>query len=315
MRRVLSIDGGGIRGVFPAAFLAAVEETIGRPISEYFDLIVGTSTGGIIALALGSGITAKDMLSFYESQGPKVFAGSRLFSSVRHWGTAKYDPEPLREALKSVFGERYIGDCNKRLVIPSFNLETGEVYIWKTAHHPSLQRDYRCKILEAAMSTAAAPTYFPTHRTASGVPLLDGGVWANNPAAVAAVEAIGLLGWPREEVRILSIGCISKPLAINWARRWSVGKGYWALKAVDLLLHAQQTSANGMAQHLLGDKGNFFRISPAVGNSFYLDRVSDIPSLRGLGESEARMHLPKLRTVFFSAPTEDAFVPVYKVQR
>jgi uncharacterized protein len=314
MKRVLSIDGGGLKGVFPAAFLAAVEDTIGRSASDYFDLIVGTSTGGIIALAIGSGIPAKDILSFYESEGPKVFAGSRIFGFFRHWGRAKYNPEPLREALTNIFGDRHIGDCTKRLVIPSFNLETGEVYIWKTAHHPTLQRDYKCRIVDAAMSTSAAPTYFPTHRTASGVPLLDGGVWANNPVAVAAVEAIGVLGWPREEVRILSIGCTSNPLAIDWARRWSQGKFYWAAKVVDLFIYAQQASANGMAEHLLGDRTNFVRICPAVGNPYYLDRASDILLLRGLGESEARKQLPKILPIFFSAPTEDVFEPVYKIQ-
>lgn len=315
MRQVLSIDGGGIKGVFPAAFLAAIEDTIQQPAFDYFDLIVGTSTGGIIALALSCGISAKQILRFYESEGPKIFGGSRFVGSIRHWGMAKYNAEPLREALTKIFGERLIGESNKRFAVPSFNLETGEVYIWKTAHHPSLKRDYKCKLIEAAMSTAAAPTYFPTHRGSSGVPLLDGGVWANNPVAVAAVEAFGLLGWRRDEVRILSIGCTSNPLKIDWARRWALGRGYWAWKIVDLLMLAQQTSANGMAEHLIGDRSNFLRVSPVIGNSFYMDKVADIPRLRGLGESEARKQLLTVSSLFFSAPSEDVFQPCYTVPR
>jgi hypothetical protein len=87
-RRILAIDGGGIKGTFPAAFLAAVEETIEQPIHKYFDLIVGTSTGGIIALGLGLGMTARDIEQFYETYGPRIFAGGRGWRAVRGIGWA-----------------------------------------------------------------------------------------------------------------------------------------------------------------------------------------------------------------------------------
>lgn len=82
-RRILCIDGGGIKGVFPASFLATVEDTIEDQIADYFDLIAGTSTGGIIALGLGLGMSARDILRFYEDEGPKIFGGSRLFKGIR----------------------------------------------------------------------------------------------------------------------------------------------------------------------------------------------------------------------------------------
>src|SRR5579863_4492395 len=105
MRRILTIDGGGIKGVFPAAFLTTLEQRLGRPVADHFDLIAGTSTGGIIAIGLGLGLTAERMLDLYKHHGARIFSRRRfprLLSLVR----AKYDYEPLRAALGTAFGDR-----------------------------------------------------------------------------------------------------------------------------------------------------------------------------------------------------------------
>lgn len=143
MRRILAIDGGGIKGVFPASFLAALEETLGlENVGEYFDLIVGTSTGGIIALGLGLEISGRNILTFYEEHGPSIFSGSRKLRGYRSWLKPKYDPLPLRGALATVFGTKRLGDSARRLAIPSLDLAKGEVHIWKTPHHPRFQTDH-----------------------------------------------------------------------------------------------------------------------------------------------------------------------------
>lgn len=307
---MLCIDGGGVKGVFPASFLSAVEELLGRSVADYFDLIVGTSTGGIIALGLGLGLSASNLLRFYEERGPAIFNGNGGVRQLRHFFRAKYNPEPLREALSDAFGSRRLGESRKRLVIPSFNVETGEVHVWKTAHHPRLERDYAHSALEVALSTGAAPTYFPTYKAQCGIPLIDGGVWANNPVAIATVEAIGVLGWQASDLRILSLGCTTTPFEIDWGRKHSLGKLGWARKIADLFMTAQSVSATGMTQHLLPDRNNLVRISPVVGkNRFQLDRVSEIPSLKGIGASEARKALPRLRPVYFTSTVEEDFVP------
>jgi len=139
MKRVLSIDGGGIKGVFPASFLATIEDSLGGPVGDYFDLIVGTSTGGILALGLGLGLDARKMLDFYTTHGRRIFGGNRLLRTIWRLGKSKYSPAPLKNALSEVFGDRKLGDSRKRLVVPSFNLDSGEVHIWKTSHHPRLR--------------------------------------------------------------------------------------------------------------------------------------------------------------------------------
>ena len=150
MRKILAIDGGGIKGAFPAAFLATVEDTIEDNIANYFDLIVGTSTGGIIALGMGLGLSTKELLTFYEKHGPTIFKGNRVLRLLRWLGTSKYSNAALKNALRSCFGDKKLGNSKKRLVIPSLNLETGEVYIYKTAHHPRLERDYKEDAVEVA---------------------------------------------------------------------------------------------------------------------------------------------------------------------
>ncbi len=308
MRRILSIDGGGIKGIVPAAFLAQLEEALGESVTNYFDLVAGTSTGGIIALGLGMGLSAADILHFYEQLGPAVFAGSRLGRGLRRIGFAKYHSQPLRRVLEAKFGEKTLGESRIRLVIPSLNLETGEVHIYKTAHHPRFEVDYRERVVEVALATAAAPTYFPTHRSAKGIPFIDGGMWANNPTGLAVVEAIGVLNWPRDAIRVLSLGCVTEPLHIGLARSLPLGLGYWAMKVTDVFMTAQSSSSLGTAYVLIGHE-QVMRISPSLGRGqFRLDSIKEIPSLQGLGASEARKALPQVRKLFCQTRVEP-FVP------
>jgi hypothetical protein len=311
MKKVLSIDGGGIRGVFPVSFLANVEETIGHNIGDYFDLIVGTSTGGIIALALGLGFSAREILTFYEDLGDSVFRGNRLLGLLRRIGFAKYSSGPLRAALQLKFGQSLLGNSRRRLVVPSLNLLTGEVHIYKTAHHPRLATDYRVPMVDVALATSAAPTYFPTHKSATGLPLIDGGVWANNPAGLAAVEALSMLGWNKGEFKILSLGCTCAALDVAPSTVLGWGLAPWALRIVDVIMTAQSSSSLGTAQHLAGHE-NVIRVNPMMpAGRFGLDVVSEMTTLRALGESEARTALPTL-TGLFLAPA-DVFEPYHRL--
>lgn len=312
IRRVLSIDGGGIKGVFPASFLATIEGQLDRPIGEYFDLIVGTSTGGIIAIGLGLGFSAKDLLDFYLKLGPDVFAGNRFLKLFRWIGFSKYDPTALQLKLEDKFGERKLGESRTRLVIPSLNLETLEVHIYKTSHHERLRMDYLEPAVVAARATTAAPTYFPTYKSAQGIPFIDGGLWANNPIAVAAVEAVTILEWPRQDIRILSIGCTQEPPSIDWARRFSLGLLYWGFKAKDAFMGGQDSGAKGMAEHLIG-KDSIFRINRMVSSGRYgMDALKELDSLCGLGRSEARNEISRLVPIFFKEPAEP-FEPFHKL--
>ncbi|WP_199613805.1 CBASS cGAMP-activated phospholipase [Paenibacillus alkalitolerans] len=307
MRRILSIDGGGIKGVFPASFLASLEDAIGDRIANYFDLIVGTSTGGIIALGLGMGLTAKEILSFYESEGQKIFRQTPILSNLKRIGSAKYSAKPLQKALESTFGDKRLWESKVRLVIPAMNIDTGEVHVFKTPHKPNYIRDYTERAVDVALGTAAAPTFFRTHVTNSGTPIIDGGVWANNPVGVAVVEAIGVLNWPRDELKVLSLGCTSTPIHVGVARFLPMGIGYWGPRITEVFMAGQSSQALGTASLLAGSE-NLIRISPTVPNKYSLDGIKEIRSLMGLGKTEASKTFRNLDAVFFTEHAEP-FVP------
>ena len=137
-----------------AAFLAGLEQNLDRPIGSYFDLIAGTSTGGILALGLGMGLPASRLLQFYETSGPEIFGqhrgwmGNAVAWTARHirWSyRRKHDSGPLRAALTDAFGDGRIGDAQTRLLIPAWNPISRGVYIYKTAHHPRLRSDYKAR--------------------------------------------------------------------------------------------------------------------------------------------------------------------------
>src|SRR5271157_2636939 len=136
--RILSLDGGGIRGVFPAAFLACLEEHLDHPIGSYFDLIAGTSTGGIIAIGLGLGLPARDILKLYEDHGPAIFDQQhgplatwvrQRYRGILHWFGPKYESTALQKALSAILGNRRLGESRTRLLIPAWHPILERVYI------------------------------------------------------------------------------------------------------------------------------------------------------------------------------------------
>jgi len=215
--------------------------------------------------------------------------------------------------LERVFDGALIGDAKTRLIVPAWDADHRSVYLYKTAHHGRLETDYRRPIIDAAMATAAAPTYYRQHKTVDDIGLLDGGVWANNPIAIATVEAITLLGWTPGSLRILSLGCGDEVYMLPEAP----GIGGLGLKILSLLMDGQSRGALGMAKLLTGhphDGDAIYRYSPAVPAGFFsLDDTSKISRLKGLGVSSARNAKPQLKPIFFQTPAAP-FVPVYDLK-
>jgi hypothetical protein len=312
VRRILTIDGGGIKGVFPASFLATLEDEIGAPVADYFDLIAGTSTGGILAIGLGLGMTARELLEVYRDYGARIFQ-RRRFAQLRSLFHAKYTNCALKEALVESFGDRLLGESAKRLLIPSLNLAAERVHLYKTSHHPSLIHDYKVPAVEVALATVAAPTYFPIHMSPEGVPYIDGSMWARNPLGLAVIEAIGILDWKRDDIKVLSLGCTSTHLNVSWQKRISLGASYWGARIADVFMKAQSSSAIATAHTLIGSR-NVHRISPDMSDyHFTLDGIQHMPLLASLGRDEALRRLPELYADFFTAKAP-LFVPCHRLE-
>jgi len=322
--QILSLDGGGFKGLYSAALLAKLEEDLNARIIDHFDLIVGTSTGGILAIALGLGFRPRELVEFYASNAATIFckpwyAKSRLISSVpllrriaylHGCFRPKYNADALANALKEQFGSSRLGDSKKRLVVPSFDLEQLRVHLFKTRHHARLKSDWKYSAWEVAMATASAPTFF---RTASieKMRLIDGGVWANNPTMVGIVEAIALLNQRVDSLKVLSVGTSYevKEQAVGLD-----GGGYrhWLMSSqpplIDVLMEGQSNGALGQAKNLLGE-GRIHRLNTnAPKGLFALDRLN-ADSLMGRGIADAR-HASSLFEVEFMSHTAPAFEPI-----
>jgi uncharacterized protein len=225
--KIISIDGGGIKGLYSSTILEHLEERYG-PVSDYFDMICGTSTGGLIALSLGLGIPATDISKIYVENGNKIFPKrSKMGGIIRQtFWKGKYSDKPLKEVLKDVFKESTIKDLKNLVCIPSYSLTDARPWIFKR-DHGNLDRDNKALLVDVALATSAAPTYFPLCEIPyyDNKQFIDGGVWANNPTMVGVIEALTyFVGKDKEyqSIEVLSISSLNntagKPVGLNRQR-------------------------------------------------------------------------------------------------
>lgn len=268
--KILSIDGGGIKGIFPACVLAELEERYldGGSIAEHFDLITGTSTGGIIALGLSIGLSAREIANLYIERGGEIFppySPTRLGWLRRRWHEGRnllhhrYDRATLSALLDETFGHRLFGESKARLCIPSCDGRHGDVYIFKTPHHPDYKKDRHEKMTTVACATAAAPTFFQPLES-GGYRFVDGGLWANNPAMVGLVDALACYDVDRHRVRILSIGCGDEPYTVTDRMMERGGLLSWRT-VINGAIAFQSNNALGQARLLVGTE-RVFRVVP-----------------------------------------------------
>ncbi|GAC1337077.1 MAG: patatin-like phospholipase family protein [Candidatus Dormibacteria bacterium] len=272
--RILAIDGGGIRGVIPAKVLVALEARTGKRIAELFDLIAGTSTGAILATGLcipdnKSRHTAKysaaQVLGFYKDMGRDIFRDNKLRKLVSLFFGSEYSATPLTRHLSALLADEHLADAVTGLLITAYDLRAGEAWFFsrdRAREDPG--RNY--KLRDVARATSAAPTYFPPfklpgddHRDAV---LVDGGMFANNPALCAWVDAHESVN-AASDVMILSLGTGSVPHSapLRRSRRW--GKLLWAQPAIDAFLDGQSDTADYQLRQLL-DRDRYLRIQPTL---------------------------------------------------
>jgi len=288
--RILALDGGGVRGAFTASVLAELEKRTGTQCAERFDLITGTSTGGLLAIALAMGHPAEQLCELYRNNGTVIFplAGrmSRLLGFLRQLGRSKYDPKALRAVLTEVLGSEKLGAARTRLAIPAYDLTNGRVFIFKTRHLDRFQFDVDIPAVEIAMCTSAAPTYFPANVIAQqgNTRYVDGGIWANTPVLVAITEAVGFLGKSLDQLDLLSVGTTAPvPDFSDEIRSGLVG---WGPKMASLFMTAQTQAAAAMGQVLCGKR--FHRINAIVPNDWMaMDSTKSVEKLIAAGRAEA----------------------------
>jgi hypothetical protein len=241
--KVLAIDGGGIRGLIPALVLAEIESRTGRPIATLFDLVAGTSTGAILACALTrpEPMSAQRAADVYVEEGPQIFHASlvKRITSVGGLADERYDSRGLVESLKRHLGDARLAQATVGVLVTTYDLEARQALL--------LRRDDDISMVDAAHASSAAPTYFEPVRVGART-LIDGGVFAISPAALAYAEAGGAV----DVLASLGTGEHTRPLPYREVKDW--GKLEWAQPIIDVVFDGSADAVDSQLSRLLDDR-------------------------------------------------------------
>jgi hypothetical protein len=296
--KILSIDGGGIRGVYPARFLTKLEASLGAPIADHFDLICGTSTGGILALALALKIPASEIQKLYVENRKLIFPPlyKRRRLGIRR---AKYNNKKLEQLIKEKFSKANnntnprIVDLKTRVCITGYDLINAKPKVFKTPHKDDYVTDLHIPAYQVAMATAAAPTYFNPYSNhyqlinskeeEEFLMRVDGGVFANNPALIGLTEAHCALQIPYKDIELYSIGTgqttfneTRSKIVFGWFNK-AFGSMYWIskIRILDLMMQAQSRHVHDLCSIYAGGTGSiknkvfeYHRIQEELPSSF-----------------------------------------------
>jgi len=308
LTRILSIDGGGIRGIIPGQILVALEEKLKKldnnpdgKIADYFDLIAGTSTGGILTCIYlcpskdnpkHPRFSASEAVDLYLERGDDIFDIS-FWQKIRSVGgitDEKYDESELEEALHDYLDDLMLKDLIKPSLITSYDIKNRKGHFFKS-HRAKTDKSYNFLVRDAARATSAAPTYFEVARAKSEAnityPLIDGGVFVNNPALCAYAEARTLkfdnINKPKAaEMVILSLGTgnVDKPYYYKNAKDW--GAIEWIVPVIDIMMSGVAETVDYQLKQIYDavEKPNqYIRISPELGSA---NSAMDDASLKNL---------------------------------
>ena len=253
--KILSIDGGGFRGAYSAHLLKLIEEKYSVNWQKDFDLIAGTSTGSIIAAGLACGKTAKELAVIYEEHGKDIFRKRWFWPNG--YLASRYNNKGLSKQLAEIFGETKLGEVGIPLIIPATNIGLGCVHVFKSKFDEGFVRDPDVLVRDAVLASCSAPTYFAPHKVKENL-LSDGGLWANSPSLVAAIDAKKRLNQKLEDLRVLSIG--TGHIKTFYPQKTSLKRGLWGWgfltrwrggKFVEMILNLQAQNATNMLGLLL----------------------------------------------------------------
>lgn len=266
MKRILSIDGGGIRGLIPALVLQHIEEETDRSIATLFDLIAGTSTGGILALGLscpkeggGPKYSADELADLYLDHGPDIFDQSvwRRITTLFGLRKYKYSHDALEAVLEDHFEYTPLGQAEVDVLVSAYGLQNREPIFFKSWRSEHKHVEMR----HIGRATSAAPTFFePALVTIQGSQhaLVDGGVFVNSPAMSAYAEA--RRRWPDEEIHVVSLGtgALTRPYAYKATREWGLLK--WVVSLLDIVFDGVSDAVDYQLKHLLQDNFQRFQV-------------------------------------------------------
>jgi patatin-like phospholipase/acyl hydrolase len=254
--KVLAVDGGGIRGIIPAIILDAIQQRLGMEPWQTYDLIAGTSTGGIITVGVGTACnngkpySARQLIDLYVQNGAAIFQ-KNIFTPERELVLPKYSPAGLEGVLKRFFGDSQFSSALTPLLVSSYDLQSQRPFFFKS-HRIAASEDYNWWVRDIARATSAAPTFFPPFHLQRGkddYALVDGGIFVNNPSMAAFVEA-RMLYPDATKVVVISVGTGDRQDQIRYAQAKDWGLLGWAKQIVPVLMDSVSEAVDYELQNL-----------------------------------------------------------------
>ncbi|MDB5987841.1 MAG: patatin [Nevskia sp.] len=303
--RILSIDGGGVRGYLAAAILANIEDYLNSklnetlPLGQRFDLIVGTSAGGLIGLGLALGRSAGELRALLLDLVPKVFGAGNRRSRLSRATKPRYGDAALESELQAVFGAHTLADLTTDACITSVSLIDAKPRLHKTDYFARNAGRLDERLIDVAMATSAAPTYFPARNSKYSANLVDGGLAANNPSVIGVIDALQFerpskrgVHRPHLDVSgnsgplLLSVGTGQPgPLPYDYKRMTNGGWLNWMLPIHEIVLLSQAQLVHHQAKFLVGSK--YLRIDPILNVPVKLDDAAHFHELRNKADIDA----------------------------
>ncbi|SFQ09345.1 Patatin-like phospholipase [Tranquillimonas alkanivorans] len=255
----------------------------------------------------------REVAEAMSSQGTRIFGTKAppssqvgvLLDLFAHRATARYSAKPLRKLICDVVGEdTFIGDLKQKTIVPAVNVTKGSPQVFKTSHHENFQRDWKLPVVDVAMATSAAPTFFPLHKIGSER-FADGGIYTNSPDEIAVHEALHFLGQDVGDTEILSVGTTTAKFSFPGKLASNMGYKDWLTdqRLISVMISAQQMNTDFMMRHRFGER--YVRVDSAPSASqlpeMRLDNASKSVSddLKGLADASLREHLPGIRASGF----------------
>ena len=290
--RILSLDGGGSRGIYSAQILAKMEQSFEIRIKDCFNLVAGTSTGSIIAGAVATGISMTEIVQLFESEAPHIFQ-KRLYR--QGWFRSKYPKKPLEKVLENHLPSMKLGEISVPLMITSSDITTGGVYVFKSNYMEKLgkpyYRDKDVRLRDAVLASCAAPTFFDP-ATVGNYLLSDGGLWANNPSIISFTEAISKFKKRIDQLRVLSLGTGHSKNMYAQKPNWGFFTGWGRQKFISYIMALQSQASTNMAKLLLKEK--YLRVDPPI-EYWELDEIAYIGNLKALAEANFAADADKIK--------------------
>jgi uncharacterized protein len=278
--RILSLAGGGYLGLYTIRVLVRLEARYGFPLADKFELIAGTSVGGLLALALAAHVPTSTIASIFQESGPEIFRLSlaqrsmRALSWTRGLMRSQFSTRTLRAAIEALVGkDTTLASMKVPVLIPVFDLSQGKPHEFRSAGN---RASPELSAVDVALATSAAPTYFPIH-TIGDKFFADGGIHANTPDIFAISEALAEYKAPLKNVAMISIGTTYSRRPVSTVKNLNLGKAGWLgkLKIVDLLLEAQNQSSIFLSDRFLGER--YIRLNkylePSIATTLHLARA------------------------------------------